>query len=67
MESRGLDNFREQLAGFAHERFALRVFIGARSLSNEHQLRIDAANPEDHVVARGGEMGAFDARQDALA
>ena len=30
LEAHGLDDFREELAGFADEGFGLRVFIGAR-------------------------------------
>src|SRR3990172_1365120 len=42
-----LDDLREELYGGAHERNPLTVFLLARALSDEHQLRFGVPHPED--------------------
>jgi hypothetical protein len=42
---------REQLTGAADERLALHVFVGARRLADEHQVRVGIADAEDDLRA----------------
>jgi hypothetical protein len=46
-----LNDAREQLAGLAHERFALDIFIGARRFAHEHQRRGRIADAEHDIFA----------------
>ena len=45
------DHVVEQLAGAADERFALRIFVGARTFAHEHQLRPRIAHSKDDLFA----------------
>jgi hypothetical protein len=66
LQAHGLDNFREQLPGSAHERLALPVFVRARRFADEHELRVNVADAEHDVFARGCKVRAFDAGENAL-
>ena len=50
-QAHGLDHVVEQLSGAAHEGLALLVFVSARSLADEHQLRLRIAHAEDDLLA----------------
>ena len=63
MQSRGLDDFRQQLAGLADERLGLFVFIRPRRFADEHELRVNAADAEHDVFARRRQVRAFHTRQ----
>ena len=63
-ETHRLDNFGEQLAGPTDERFALRVFIGARRFTDEHDLGIRIANSENGLRAGASEIWTFCANGD---
>ena len=45
-----LDDLGEQLAGAADERLALDVFVGARRLAHEHQIRARVADAVDDLL-----------------
>jgi hypothetical protein len=51
-KSGGLDDFRQQLTGLAHKRFALLIFIRSRGFAHKHQLRVNAADAEDNIFPR---------------
>ena len=53
------DDLREELAGAADERLALRVLVGPRGLADEDQARVRVADAEDQVPAVGGELAAL--------
>jgi hypothetical protein len=57
----------EKLSGLADEWFALDIFVNARRLANEHQWRLDVADTKHDILARAGEVWAFDTSQSALA
>jgi len=44
----------------------LHIFICARSLADEHDLRINVSNPEYDIFALRGKVLAFDALHDPL-
>src|SRR5438874_2166036 len=44
--SRILDHLRQKLAGSAHKRNPLLVFVGARSFPHEYELRLLVTRPE---------------------
>ena len=51
MQAGRLNDFRKQLSSLADERLALLVFIRARRLADEHELRVNAADAEHDVFA----------------
>ena len=57
------DDLVEKLSGFPDKRLALGIFIGARSLTDEHDVGTRAANSEDEIRARISE-GTLDTRAD---
>ena len=67
LQSGGLDDFGQQLAGPADEGLGLFIFIRPRRLADEHELGVNAADAEHDVFARGREMRAFHAGQRACA
>ena len=58
LETHGGDHVVEQLAGFADEGNALRVFVGAGAFTDEHKARVWGAVGEDELVAAGVEGAA---------
>src|SRR5579863_6791039 len=50
-QAHGLNHVVKQLSGAADKGFALLVFIGARSLADEHQIRFRIADSEDYLLA----------------
>jgi len=66
-ESHRLDDFREQLPGFADERLALAILIGAGRLADKHEFGAGIANTENDLAARRGEVRALDAPQRGIA
>ena len=63
LKTHGLDDLRQELPGLAHERFALLIFIRARSFADKHDLGIDVADTEYDVLARTRQIRALDASQ----
>ena len=58
-EAHGEDHVGEELAGFADEGQALRVFIGSGAFADEHEARGGVAGAEDDGVTAGiGERAA---------
>src|SRR5262245_4342208 len=47
----GFDDLREQLPGPSDERNALHVFVRARRLADEHQIRLRVPDAEDDLTA----------------
>ena len=53
------DHVRQELAGAADERLALPVFVGARSLTDEHQSGLGRAGAENGLRSRLGQVSAL--------
>ena len=51
----------QQLPGLTDERQPGLVLVGPRSLTDEHQVRVGVAGPEDHGGARGRQLRALHA------
>ena len=60
-------NFRKQLSGAPHERFAQLVFVRAWRFTDEHQVGVRISYTENSLRARAGEVSAFRANANALA
>ena len=54
-----LNDLRQQLPRATDERFALRVFVGSRRFTDEHQLGARVADAEDDVVAAPDQLREF--------
>ena len=59
--------FVSNCPALADERLALFIFVRARRLADEHELRVNAADAEHDRLARRREVRAFHAGQRALA
>ena len=60
-EAHRLNDFGQQLAGFADERFALLIFIRPWRFADKQHRRINGADAEHDILPRCGEMRAFPA------
>jgi hypothetical protein len=60
------ENLVEQLAGGAHKRLALTIFVSARRFADEANFRVYPPDAEDGLRAGGSQLRAASARPDAL-
>src|SRR3984893_2643692 len=54
-----LDDIGQELPGASYERLAARVFVGARRLAHEHQLRVRIADAENEIRSPGRQLAAL--------
>ena len=57
LQRAGLDDLVEQLAGAAHERLALAVFVGPGASPKKHEPGLRIADAEDRLRSRAGQFG----------
>src|SRR6185436_4656847 len=62
-----LDDPGQKLSGRADKRLALFVFVSPGCFADEHELRMNVANTEHHVLSRTGQVRTLEANERALA